>query len=168
MTEHLQYSCEEIFPGVHFVMSQEHMRLLLILGTHTREYLKSLTFSCCVYIAKSCLFLASPSANWSISEQRETHSPNLNYSVILSDPTLAQSRANCEARSGCSGSCTAKSWTALGMANPQPVVVLGHPTVKNILLIFRQNFLSVANIFCPSSFCCAPLRSLTLCSVTPL
>lgn len=109
MTEHLQYVCEEIFPGIHFVMSQEHMRLLLILFTPTRESLESLTFSRCVYTAKSCLLLASPSANRSISEQREAHSPNLNYSVILSDPTLAQSRADCEARSGCSGSSTGKS-----------------------------------------------------------
>lgn len=121
MTEHLQYVWEEIFPGIHFVMSQEHMRLLLILFTPTRESPESLTFSRCVYTAKSYLLLASPSANWSISEQRDSHSPNLNYSVILSGPTLAQSRADCEARSGCSGSSTGKSWVAPGMAKPQPL-----------------------------------------------
>lgn len=63
MTEHLQYVCEEIFLGVRFVMSQEHMRLLLILFTPTRESLESLTFSHCVYTAKSYLLLASPTAN---------------------------------------------------------------------------------------------------------
>lgn len=70
MNELLQNIGEYIFPGVHFAMSQEHKRLLLILFTPRSEFLESPTSSCCVHTAKSSLFLASPSANRSISQQR--------------------------------------------------------------------------------------------------
>lgn len=96
------------------------MRLLLILFTPTSESLESLTSSCCVYSAKSFLFLASPSANRSISQQRGSQSQSWTIlGFYLIQPLLKAERT--VKRGQVTQGSWSRSWTDLGLANPQPL-----------------------------------------------
>lgn len=152
MPELLQYIWEYVFPGVHFAMSQEHMRLILF--THKSEFLESLTSSC-VYTAKSFLFLASSSANRSVSQQRILQPQP--WSVVwfyLIQPLLKAERTVKQGQ--VTQGSWKHSWIALVLANPQPLwtdwATAWSLPCEYSAPLFSQCFLPVVGIFCPSSF----------------